>query len=42
VMSGGNILALQRILGHADIGQTMVYAHLGDDYLAAEIDRLTF
>lgn len=42
VMSGGNILALQRILGHADIGQTMVYAHLGDDYLAAEIDRLNF
>jgi site-specific recombinase XerC len=42
IMSGGNILALQKILGHADISQTMVYAHLGDDYLAAEIDRLKF
>ncbi len=42
VMSGGNVLALQRILGHATIAQTMVYAHLGDDFMAGEIDKLRF
>ena len=42
VMSGGNVLALQRILGHATIAQTMVYAHLGDDFMASEIDKLRF
>lgn len=34
VMNGGNIVALQRILGHATIQQTMTYAHLAPDYLA--------
>ncbi|EGL8524026.1 tyrosine-type recombinase/integrase [Salmonella enterica] len=33
MMKGGNIVALQRILGHADISQTMVYAHFAQDYL---------
>lgn len=33
VMNGGNIIALQRILGHATIQQTMTYAHLAPDYL---------
>lgn len=33
VMNGGNILVLQKILGHAKIQQTMVYAHLAPDYL---------
>lgn len=28
MMSGGNILALQKILGHHDIKMTMRYAHL--------------
>lgn len=32
-MNGGNIVALQRILGHATIQQTMTYAHLAPDYL---------
>ena len=34
MMNGGNIIALQQILGHANIQQTMVYAHLSPDYLA--------
>lgn len=42
IMSGGNLLALQKILGHANIAETMRYAHLGDDYLAGEVDRLKF
>ncbi|HDR2618778.1 TPA: tyrosine-type recombinase/integrase [Enterobacter asburiae] len=33
VMNGGNIIALQRILGHANIQQTMTYAHLSPEYL---------
>lgn len=33
MMNGGNILTLQKILGHATILQTMVYAHLAPDYL---------
>lgn len=33
MMNGGNIIALQQILGHASIKQTMTYAHLAPDYL---------
>ncbi len=33
VMNGGNILSLQKILGRADIGMTMRYAHLAPDHL---------
>lgn len=33
MMSGGNILALQRILGHHDIKMTMRYAHPAPDHL---------
>ncbi|MEX3140741.1 phage integrase [Serratia ureilytica] len=33
MMNGGNILTLQKILGHATINQTMVYAHFAPDYL---------
>lgn len=33
MMKGGNILSLQRILGHADISMTMRYAHLSPDHL---------
>lgn len=34
---GGNIIALQRILGHADISQTMIYAHFAPDYLLDDV-----
>lgn len=33
MMNGGNILTLQKILGHATVLQTMTYAHLAPDYL---------
>ncbi|EEF5705598.1 tyrosine-type recombinase/integrase [Salmonella enterica] len=36
-MNGGNIVTLQRILGHATIMQTMTYAHFAPDYLADAI-----
>lgn len=33
MMNGGNILVLQRILGHTDIKMTMRYAHFAPEYL---------
>mgnify|MGYP003379764469 CR=1 FL=1 len=42
VMSGGSILALQKILGHHDIKQTMTYAHLAPEFLGDEMDRIKF
>ncbi|WP_440996602.1 phage integrase [Arhodomonas sp. SL1] len=33
IMNGGNLLTLQRILGHTDIHMTMRYAHLAPDHL---------
>lgn len=33
MMNGGNILALQKILGHSSITMTMRYAHLAPDHL---------
>lgn len=37
MMNGGNILVLQRILGHTDIKVTMRYAHFAPDHLAEAI-----
>lgn len=34
MMSGGNILALQKALGHQSLNMTMRYAHLSPDHLA--------
>jgi len=42
IMQGGSVLALQRILGHTDIKDTLVYAHLGPDFLGAEMSRVKF
>ncbi|MDH4651418.1 tyrosine-type recombinase/integrase [Pseudomonas sp. BN606] len=33
IMNGGNILTLQKILGHASLTMTMRYAHLSPDHL---------
>lgn len=33
IMNGGNILTLQKILGHASLTMTMRYAHLAPDHL---------
>lgn len=42
VMNGGNILALQKILGHSDIKMTLQYAHLAPDFLGEEMERVRF
>lgn len=44
VMNGGNILVLQKILGHSTVNMTMRYAHLAPDHLkeAVVLNPLTF
>jgi integrase len=42
IMAGGNILTLQRILGHADLKMTLIYAHLAPDYLGQEMERIKY
>lgn len=39
---GGSIAVLQRLLGHAEIRTTMIYAHLAADFLDGELDRMTY
>jgi site-specific recombinase XerC len=41
-MAGGNILALQKILGHSDLKMTLVYAHLAPDFLEGEMERVRY
>ena len=38
IMNGGNVLTLQKILGHASVLQTMTYAHLAPDYLTEALE----
>lgn len=38
MMNGGNILVLQRILGHTDIKMTMCYAHFAPEHLEDAIE----
>jgi site-specific recombinase XerD len=37
MMGGGDILGLQRILGHSTITMTMRYAHLSPDHLESAL-----
>jgi integrase len=39
MQSGGDLFALSKLLGHADVRETQVYAHLSPDYLAAARER---
>ena len=43
MMKGGNILVLQRILGHASIVDTMKYSHFSPEHLddAVKLNPLT-
>lgn len=42
MMAGGNILSLQKLLGHGTLTMTLIYAHLSPDHLAAEVARMSF
>ena len=37
MMGGGDIVTLQRILGHSDIKTTMRYSHLSPEHLASAL-----
>jgi len=39
MMRGGDLLALQKILGHASVTMTQKYAHLSPSYLRDAMDR---
>jgi len=38
---GGNLLALQKILGQSKFEMTQTYSHLAPDYMVGEIARLS-
>jgi ribosome-binding protein aMBF1 (putative translation factor) len=38
--AGGDLQLVQELLGHADIGTTMIYSHLNTDARRAEVSRL--
>ena len=42
MMSTGDLPALQKILGHATLAQTMRYAHLAKGHLRKATDTLSF
>jgi integrase len=42
VMAGGNLMALQKLLGHSRFEMTQIYSHLAPEYLAGEVGRLRF
>ncbi len=42
VVKGGNIVSLQKILGHSTINMTLRYAHLAPDFMENDIERLDF
>lgn len=39
MMNGGNILTLQKVLGHSSLDMTMKYAHLAPEYLAEVLEK---
>src|SRR5687767_6612445 len=41
-MAAGNILTLQRLLGHSSVAVTMKYAHLAPDFVREEVGRMSF
>ncbi len=42
MMSGGNILTLQKLLGHSSVSVTQRYAHLAPDFMRGELERMSF
>ncbi len=42
IMSGVDLRTVQRLLGHKNIGTTMMYAHLTEDHLARGVEKLTW
>ena len=42
IMRGADLYSVSKLLGHASIKTTEIYAHLAPDYLKAAVDRLAF
>ncbi|MBN2226817.1 MAG: site-specific integrase [candidate division Zixibacteria bacterium] len=42
VMQGVDLPTVQKLMGHADIQTTMIYAHLAPDHLANAVEKLPF
>lgn len=42
VMSGVDLPTIKRLLGHADIETTMIYAHLSDEHVDKAVDKLNY
>jgi integrase/recombinase XerC len=42
IMAGGNILTLQRLLGHSSVTVTMRYSHLAPNFMREELCRMSF
>lgn len=42
IMNGGDLAALQELLGHASITTTMIYVHLLDDHRRKAIEKVTY
>ena len=42
VMAGVDLPTVKRLLGHADIETTMIYAHLSDEHVDRAVDKLIF
>ena len=41
-MKGADLTTVSKLLGHADIKTTMIYAHLAPDHLKLAIAKLDF
>ncbi len=42
VMSGVDLLTVQKLMGHSDIQTMMIYSHLAPDHLNGAIEKLSF
>jgi len=42
VMNGVDLPTVKKLMGHADIETTMIYAHLGQDHLTDAVNKLSF
>ena len=42
VMGGVDLPTVKKLLGHADIDTTMIYAHLADEHVDRAVESLSF
>lgn len=42
VMAGVDLPTVQKLLGHANITTTMIYAHVAQDHVKAQVEKLRY